>query len=254
MMRPTCPHAVLLASLLTLLPLCSHARPRIMIDAGHGGTNQGAPGPLIQRYEKQLTLALARRTARYLRLGLPGVEVLMTRERDRYLTLAQRVRMANRARADLFISLHLNATESHSQRGFETFFLSRDASAAEAQAAAGTSAPSASGSSSTVDKILADLRRVAAHGESAQLARSIQRALERVRGRALNRGVRQAPFDVLIGLTMPGVLVEAGFIDHPLECKQMADPGVQEAISAAVAAGVIAHHLDRRAPVKLSAR
>lgn len=251
MMRPTCHFAVLLASLLTLLPLCSHARPRIMIDAGHGGTNQGAPGPLIQRYEKQLTLALARRTARYLRLGLPGVEVLMTRERDRYLTLAQRVRMANRARADLFISLHFNATESHSQRGFETFFLSRDASAAEAQAAASTTSGQGS---TTMDKILADLRRVAAHGESAQLARGIQRALERVRGRALNRGVRQAPFDVLIGLAMPGVLVEAGFIDHPLESKQMADPGVQEAISAAVAAGVIEHHLSKRAPVKLSAR
>jgi N-acetylmuramoyl-L-alanine amidase len=251
MMRPTCPTAVLLASLLSLLPLGSEARPRIMIDAGHGGTNQGAPGPLIQRYEKQLTLALARRTARYLRLGLPGVEVLMTRQRDRYLTLAQRVRMANRARVDLFVSLHLNATESHSQRGFETFFLSREASAAEAQAATSTAASS---QASTVVKILADLRRVAAHGESAQLARVIQRALERVRGRALNRGVRQAPFDVLIGLTMPGVLVEAGFIDHPLESKQMADPGVQEAISAAVAAGVIEHQLGKQAQIKLSTR
>jgi len=244
--------AALIASLMSLLPLTTSARPRIMIDAGHGGTNRGAPGPLIQRYEKQLTLALARRTARHLRLGLPGVEVLMTRERDRYLTLAQRVRMANRARADLFVSLHLNATESHSQRGFETFFLSRDASAAEAQAAAATA--EASKPPSTVGRILADLRRVAAHGESAQLAKAVQQALERVRGRAHNRGVRQAPFDVLLGLKMPGVLVEAAFIDHPLECKELVNPGVQEAISAAVAAGVIAHHLGKQAPVQLSSR
>jgi len=213
--------------------------PRIMLDAGHGGTNQGAFGPWIRVYEKQLTLALARRTARHLLAALPGVQVLMTRQRDRYLTLAQRVRLANEARADLFVSIHLNATESHSRQGFETFILSREASEQESAAAARESG------GTVVEQILGDLRRSATHGEAARLARVVQRALSGARGAALDRGVRQAPFDVLLGLRMPGVLVEAGFIDHPRESKELVEAGVQEAISAALAAALIAHWLGR---------
>jgi N-acetylmuramoyl-L-alanine amidase len=234
-------HRAALIAVVAALPcLALAAPPKIMLDAGHGGTNRGAFGPFIKRHEKQLTLDLARRTARYLSHGLPGVRVLMTRRRDRYLTLAERVRMANRARADLFVSIHLNATESHSQRGFETFILTRDASDKEAGRLVAAGA-AAGGESAVVQRILADLRHAAAHGASARLARAMQRQLERVRGPALNRGVRQAPFDVLLGLRMPGVLAEVGFIDHPTESLELGDPGVREAISAALAAAVIEH-------------
>jgi N-acetylmuramoyl-L-alanine amidase len=191
-----------------------------------------------------MTLVLARRTANYLRLGLPGIRVVLTRDRDEYLTLAQRVRRANHAGADLFLSIHLNACESHALYGYETYILTRQAAELEAgrlrlRARMRRKTHNNNKESGVVQRILSDLGQSAAHGQSALLARRVQRALERVRGPELNRGVRQAAFDVLLGLRMPGVLVEAGFIDHPEESQQLARPEVQEAISAALAAGVI---------------
>jgi N-acetylmuramoyl-L-alanine amidase len=226
---------------LTLVAATSYAAPVVVLDPGHGGTNRGAFGPWIKRYEKRMTLTLARRTANYLRLGLPGIQVVLTRDRDEYLTLAQRVRRANHAKADLFVSIHLNACESHALYGYETYILTRQAAELEAGRLRMRSRVLNTNKENegVVQRVLSDLKQSAAHGQSALLARRVQRALERVRGSELNRGVRQAAFDVLLGLRMPGVLVEAGFIDHPEESQQLARPAVQEAIGAALAAGVI---------------
>lgn len=226
---------------LTLATATSYAAPPVVVlDPGHGGTNRGAFGPWIKRYEKRMTLTLARRTANYLRLGLPGIRVVLTRDRDEYLTLAQRVRRANHAKADLFLSIHLNACESHALYGYETYILTRQAAELEAgRLRMRSKMRNNKESGGVVQQILSDLKQSAAHGQSALLARRVQRALERVRGPELNRGVRQAAFDVLLGLRMPGVLVEAGFIDHPEESQHLARPAVQETISAALAAGVI---------------
>jgi N-acetylmuramoyl-L-alanine amidase len=230
---------------LLLVPALASARPVVVVDPGHGGSNTGAYGPELGKHEKELTLSLARRVTSYLAQWLPGASVLLTRERDEYLTLASRAERANRARADLFLSLHLNASTGRDRTGFEVFFLDREAHEREAA--------SVRAGGAAVSAILADLRHAAAHGESAELARAVQRALREVRGRDRDRGVRQAPFDVLAGLRMPGVLVEVGYIDHPLEGRELDRPAVREAIAAAVASAVVTH-LAGRSEARLASR
>ena len=224
------------------------ARPVVMLDPGHGGTNRGAPGATKGVYEKKVTLAICKQVTMALKKLRPRWRVMFTRKVDRYLTLDQRVRMANKADASLFISVHLNASPAHSQRGFETYILSREASnqeAARVAAKENQAEPSEGKSSATppavVGQILSDLRQTAAHSGSLRLAKLMQKELAQARGEANDRGVRQAPFDVLLGLTMPGVLLEAGFIDHPEEGPQMIDDDVQRAMAQAVARAVVTY-------------
>lgn len=226
--------------------------PLIVLDPGHGGTNRGAHGPAHGRHEKELTLVLARDAAKRLRKLMPRARVRLTRRRDRYLTLAQRRDLANRWGATVFVSIHLNASRSRSQSGFETYVLSTEASDKEAARLAHAenraAGPSRAGEGrepagraprkGDVAAILGDLQQRAAHARSLALAKSMQGALREARPKAKNRGVRQAPFDVLLGLRMPGVLVEVGFIDHVIEGKQMVDPTVQARIARALATGV----------------
>lgn len=225
--------------------LAAPVRPVVMLDPGHGGTNRGAPGASKGVHEKKVTLAISRQVAIALKKMRPRWRVLFTRKDDRYLTLDQRVRKANKAGAHLFISVHLNASPAHSQRGFESYILSREASDQEAERVAAkenqaevqpSGAPTA-----VVGQILSDLRQTAAHAGSLRLAKLLQKALVKVRGEALDRGVRQAPFDVLLGLTMPGVLLEAGFIDHPEEGLQLTTVEVQRRMGKAVAAALVAY-------------
>ncbi len=231
---------------LLLLPLPASARPLVVVDPGHGGSNAGAFNPELGRHEKELTLLLAERVASYLAQWLPGGRVQLTRTRDEYLTLAERAERANRAGADLFVSLHLNASRGRDRTGYETFFLSREASELESSRVRGGGA--------AVAAILSDLRHAASHGESAELARAVQRALRTLRGSARDRGVRQAPFDVLAGLRMPGVLVEAGYLDHPVEGRELAQEAIREGLAAAIAAGVAQHLAARAAPARSARR
>lgn len=238
-------HRLVIACALTLMAVSAEAdaAPIIVLDPGHGGTNTGAHGPEIKRYEKRLTLTIARATARYLRHWAPGLIVRLTRNRDEYLTLGERVRRANGIGADLFVSIHLNASESRTQHGYETFILTRQ----ESQQEASRLAMQTSDKPAVLGRILSDLRQTAAHGESARLAKLVQQRMALARPHALNRGVRQAPFDVLMGLRMPGILAEVGFIDHPEESRQMARAATHEAIAAALA-GAIVQHLSGRPP------
>lgn len=216
--------------------------PLVVIDPGHGGTNRGALGPASGRCEKELTLLLARQAASELTRIKRGVRVRLTRRRDRYLTLTQRVELANRWGATLFVSLHLNASRSRSQSGFETYVLSPAASDREAARLAHAEngkAPTRPGApQGDIAAILGDLQQRAAHPRSLRLAQALQRALASARPGAENRGVRQAPFDVLLGLRMPAALVEAGFIDHPLEGLELVKPAVQTRIAQAIAQGI----------------
>ncbi|MBW2537457.1 MAG: N-acetylmuramoyl-L-alanine amidase [Deltaproteobacteria bacterium] len=204
-----------------------------MIDPGHGGTNSGARST-SGVYEKRLTLAVSREVA--VRLRKAGLRVLLTRHQDRYLTLAQRVQRANRAKAALFVSVHFNASESRSQRGFETYVLSRKAIDKEAKRLAMGAAQA--GRNDDMAAILTDLRQRALAQRAGRFASMIQRGLRKVRGKALDRGLRQAPFDVLLGLQMPGVLVELGFIDHPVEGLQMLRRSVQQDLAKALAVAI----------------
>jgi N-acetylmuramoyl-L-alanine amidase len=192
-------------------------------------------------HEKHLTLKMARLVAGALRRLRPGLRVRLTRDRDRYLTLQQRGVLANRWKADLFVSIHFNASESRSQRGYETFVLAGAAADYEVrrlarQRPAGEA--TVDGPAADLATILAELRLTAAHRRSGYLARQIQQALATVRGKPHHRGVQQATFDVLLGLRMPGVLVEAGFIDHPVEGPELAHPATQHQIAEAIARGI----------------
>ncbi len=240
-------------------PASVRGAPVIVLDPGHGGTNAGALGPEAGVLEKRLTLQLAERTAGELRRLLPAARVILTRTRDEYLTLEQRVQRANASRADVFLSLHCNASESRGREGFESFILSRDASDQEAArlaqqengGAAKLSAPRTR--EGALRAILSDLHQANAHLRSLMLARAVERQLVAVRGQPRSRGIKQAPFDVLMGLRMPGVLVEVGYIDHPVEGPQLADASVQQRLARALAVAV-GEHLAARSVSAVSRR
>lgn len=215
-----------------------HARPLVVIDAGHGGSNRGAAGTLAGVFEKQLTLTLARQVRD--RLVAHGLDVVLTRDRDATLTLRQRVALANQRAADLFVSIHANASPERVQRGFETFVLTAagvDVDGRALRSETGTPRTAVDGATALV---LDDLERGASQWEAAELAAAMQRGLRGVRGAAGDRGVRQDAHHVLLGATMPAVLVEVGFIDHPIEGRELAEPAVQRAIADAIAAAIVA--------------
>lgn len=226
----------LIAAASTLALFASEARAAredgpltVVIDAGHGGSNTGAKGRGVALYEKNLTLAIARLVEK--RLGLAGIKVVMSRGRDRYLTLRQRSRIAEDAHADLFVSIHANASPQHNQRGLETYFLSRDAADVEARRVAARAPQPALA-------LVAELQRLETQRGSAKLGKLMQKRLLDVRP-TQNRGVRQGAYDVLGELSMPAVLVEIGFIDHALEGPELQQPEIQRAIAGGIAQGVL---------------
>lgn len=214
---------------------------RVVIDAGHGGSNTGAPGLVAGAYEKRVTLAVARALADELRAR--GVDVVMTRDRDEYLTLRERVRRANAAEPDCFVSLHTNASGDRSRRGIETWVVARDAAEVEARRAA-------SRERDDVHALLTELELLDAARASAELGRVVQSELVAATG-SLDRGVRQYGYDVLAGVTAPAVLVEMGFLDHPIEGAALLEPAQQRRIAAALAAGILRFADGVRAPQKL---
>jgi len=207
----------------------------VVLDPGHGGTNAGATG-VVGLHEKQLTLTLAQLVAS--RLRDRGIRVELTRTTDKTLTLRQRVAAANRLPADLFVSIHANASPTRIQRGFETYVLTARGVDVDARALrADTATPRANVDPDTA-LVLDDLERGASQSPAADLAARIQRALRERRGADGDRGVRQDAHHVLLGATMPAVLVEVGFLDHPIEGKQLADPAVQAKIADAIAEAI----------------
>jgi N-acetylmuramoyl-L-alanine amidase len=218
--------------------------PRIVLDPGHGGAQEGALGP-GGLFEKALALELCR--ALKAELERSGVEVLLTREDDVLLPLADRVGFANRSRPDLFVSLHANSMPTRKLRarveGIQTFFLSANASGEDAlrtasQENAGASTAGAAPSQrDTLAFILADLARGEAHADSSRLAYALHQRLVANTG-AVDLGVQQAPFYVLMGVEAPAVLVEVGFISHPEEGRRLGEPGYRGRLVTALADGV----------------
>jgi N-acetylmuramoyl-L-alanine amidase len=208
----------------------------VVIDPGHGGSNTGAPGR-HGALEKQVTLAIARALEK--RLASESVDVVLTRDRDEYLTLRERSRRANAAHADVFVSLHTNASVDHGRRGVETYALSREAGDVEARRAARRVGDGAAA-------LLADLGLLEARRQSVSLAQLAQKRLVEARGAAdssprgpaYDRGAKLASFDVLAGVRAAAVLVEVGFIDHPVEGVELQRPDVQERIAGALAEAI----------------
>jgi N-acetylmuramoyl-L-alanine amidase len=198
----------------------------VVIDPGHGGDvdvegvrGPGARGP-AGTFEKHVTLTIARLLKSALEARL-GVRALLTREDDRTVYLDERAAFANNNKADLFISLHLNASVSQKPSGAEVFFLSLDGYSPEAQRVAqreGAVLPTATGGDRTIEMMLWEMAQLQHLEQSAVVAGLVEQTL-RARVKMSPRAIQQAPFKVLVGANMPAVLVELGFISNPEEEK-----------------------------------
>ena len=227
----------------------------IVVDAGHGGTETGAIGPGGLQ-EKEATLQIARRLAATLP-RLLSCRVILTRDSDSVISLDDRTAVANHEKADLFLSVHANSSRAPGAHGSETYYLSLEASDKIAQDVAsrentlppvtpGPGGESANARSPVLDFILWDLAQSAHLKDSSELADAIQKELNVLSGTE-NRGIKQAPFRVLVGATMPAVLVEAAFISNPDEEKKLASPVFQQNVADGVAKAISAYFARRKA-------
>jgi N-acetylmuramoyl-L-alanine amidase len=223
------------AILVSATSLASGEPLRVVLDPGHGGSNTGARGE-AGLVEKDLTLDLAIRVRR--ELLVRGVDVRLTRDRDRTLTLRRRVAAANQWPADIFVSLHANASPTRTQRGFETFVLDPQGVDVDGRALRSDTPTPRPGVAPDVALILDDVERGAAQWEAAELAIAVQGKLREVRGAAGDRGVRQDAHHVLLGATMPAVLIEVGFVDHPIEGRELADPALRDRLAVVIAEAI----------------
>ena len=221
-------------------------RPTVIVDAGHGGPDNGMSGPLGKGgriYEKNITLAVAKRLGAA--LTRRGVDVVYTRTTDTLIDLSDRGQIANRAGGAVFISVHVNASnptwrDPAAMRGFETYFLS-DARTDDAQRVQDMENESVRFEAvkdlpkeDPLSFILSDMRQNEHLRESDELATAIQHSLALVHP-SPNRGVKQAGFRVLVTAFMPSVLVEIGFGTNPTDAAFISDSEHQEAIAKAIA-------------------
>ena len=222
----------------------------ITLDPGHGGSETGATGSGGLQ-EKDVALAIARRLGQLLESRL-GVRVLLTRDGDNYLELDERTTIANNNKSDLFLSIHANASPRPNASGSEVYYLSYEASddesrrLATAENANGLSRPRAS---SDLEFILWDMAQASYLNESATLAELLQDELQADRSERRNRGIKQAPFRVLMGATMPSALIEVGFITNPEEERRLGSSDYQDQLANAIYRGVVKYkdRFDRQA-------
>jgi len=231
----------------------ARARQLVVIDAGHGGHDPGteAGGEVA---EKDLALQIARRVRDA--LAADGVEARLTRDDDTFLTLAERTELANRNRADLFVSIHLNSSPNPDTSGIETYYLNNTTDHAtirlarmENGVAGGYSAPG----EPNLNYILTDLRQQYKANESASLARMIEAEavsdIDASMGLRVNElGAKQGPFYVLVGALMPSVLVECGFLSNAGEARLLQSPQYQQALADGIARAVV-HYFNADAAV-----
>jgi N-acetylmuramoyl-L-alanine amidase len=231
------------------LPAAPQPGLAIVVDPGHGGAETGAIGP-GGLAEKQVTLEIGRRLAAALPRAL-ACRVVLTRDADTAVGLDDRTAIANHEKADLFLSLHANSSRVTGARGSETYYLSLEASdrlaaeVASQENQPGASATPGAAARRDLDFILWDLAQSAHLKESSELAETIQKELNALSGTE-NRGIKQAPFRVLVGATMPAVLVEAAFISNSDEEKKLGSSAFQESVADAIAKAVASFFARRR--------
>ena len=215
---------------------------KIVIDPGHGGKDPGCyVGNGIM--EKDIVLDLGKILARAIRENI-GCEVVLTREKDEFLTLEQRTAIANMEKADLFISLHVNAHKSRRIWGLETYFLNMATDERAVMVAARENATSEK-NISDLQAILNDLMLNTKIHESSRLAHAIQNGLvSGIKKRyemVKSLGVKQAPFYVLIGAQMPAVLIEAGFLTNPMEKKRLLSATYRRSVADGIISGIASY-------------
>ncbi len=199
---------------------------RIVIDAGHGGHDTGTIGP-TGLMEKDLCLDVSLRLGKLIEEKLPGTEVTFTRDDDTFIPLERRTEIANEAKADLFLSIHANSSQDHSARGVETYYLNFTGSSDAMEVASRENALS-DNSVHDLEDIVKKITRNEKIEESRDFAGIIQDSLakrmEGINRGDRNRGVRKAPFVVLIGADMPSVLAEISFISNPADEQWLKKP------------------------------
>jgi N-acetylmuramoyl-L-alanine amidase len=216
---------------------------RIVIDPGHGGHDTGTIGP-TGLMEKDLCLDVALRLGKLIQQRLPGAEIVYTRSDDTFIPLEERTNIANEAKADLFVSIHANSSPDHGARGVETYYLNLKGSPEAMEVAARENAASEHGVHDLED-LVKQIARTEKIDESKELAEDIQDALaKRVQKAAKvvrNRGVRKAPFVVLIGADMPSILTEISFLSNPADEALLKKPEHRQRIAEGVFQGVSAY-------------
>jgi N-acetylmuramoyl-L-alanine amidase len=209
-----------------------------VLDPGHGGTDPGAIG-VGGNQEKDITLDIAHRAASL--LSAQGLAVTLTRDDDRAVSLEERTGRANAAAADLFISIHCNASESHERHGIETYLLDTTDSAIAGRVASRENATSQA-ASAELGNILSSMRMADQATRSARFARLVQRsAVDGVRfdyPGILDGGVHHAGFYVLVGARMPGVLFESSYLSNPHEETLLTSDDYRQRLAEALADAV----------------
>jgi N-acetylmuramoyl-L-alanine amidase len=218
---------------------------RIVIDAGHGGHDTGTIGP-HGLMEKDLCLDVALRLGKMIEEKLPGADVIYTRKDDTFVPLEERTAIANEAKADLFISIHANSSHDPDARGIETYYLNFANSEDSMEVAARENAE-AQESLHDLQDLVKKIARSEKIEESKELAGDVQdtltQRLQLVSRNERNRGVKKAPFVVLIGADMPSILSEISFVSNPADEKLLRKTDQRQRIADGLYHG-IATYLD----------
>jgi N-acetylmuramoyl-L-alanine amidase len=213
---------------------------RIVIDAGHGGHDTGTIGP-TGLMEKDLCLDVALRLGKIIQQKLPGADIVFTRSDDTFIPLEDRTRMANEAKADLFLSIHANSSPDHGARGIETYYLNMKGSPEAMAVAARENAVSQQGIHD-LEEVVKKIARTEKIDESRELAEDVQDSLSKRIQKTVkpvkNRGVRKAPFVVLIGADMPSILTEISFLSNPSDEQLLKKPEYRQRVAEGLYQGV----------------
>ena len=213
---------------------------RVVLDAGHGGKDPGAVGYSQKNYEKNVVLKIVKKLKKSIEKNL-DVEVILTRQSDKFIPLKERTEIANKHNAGLFISVHCNAHRKKSIKGLEVFFLStaKTDAARTVESLENSVVYDYEGGKEAikrynkVDYILADMAQSEQLEESYKFAKNLQNKLIE-NTKAIDRGVKQANFYVLNGAYMPAVLIETGFISNKEEEKKLISNNYQNRIAEAI--------------------
>lgn len=216
---------------------------RVFLDAGHGGKDRGAQGPKGLS-EHAISLRIARLMKQSLskkwKNKVTELEVKLSRDKDEFIPLTKRADAANAWEADVFVSVHANWSNFSKAKGFEVYFLSNDASDEAAMRLAKLENRGEKKSLSPVESILDDSRASLHIFESSRLAEMLFHAMTKT-VKSNVHGVRQAPFSVLAGTTMPAVLVEVGYISHPIDARLLTKESYLKQLADAISSGIVAY-------------
>ena len=241
-----------------------HARPKptpiaqkqwyVALDPGHGGKNYGAVDIRVEgRYEKHYTLIMAKEVAQHLKGA--GVKVWISRDRDKPVTLKERIRKASAAGVDLFVSIHINDSHVVGPRGHGTFFLSRSVFEEsrlrvrefdqQTHGALFESSVKARVRSAQAKEVLFDLIHQRAQHEAVHLAHIVNQALSEVSPHG-TRGVKQGNYGIIKGITTPAIVCEVGFMNHPKEGPYVTSREGMSALSLGITRGILRYLVLRR--------